>query len=426
MSVSPARPATDIDVGELVESDRVHGRLYYDPAVFQQELEKIWYRVWVYIGHESEIPEPGDYVRREIGLQPVIMIRGHDGRVRVLFNRCRHRANLICHKERGNAAELTCPYHGWSYSTSGDLLAPTFGEAYDSSLPEEDFGLTPAPRQDAYRGLVFASCAETGIGLAEHLGRSTEWLDFVLDRSPVGAVMLSAGEQRLRYRGNWKMLPENSVEHYHAQFIHKVAFALSDRRVGRVRLPLGQRLADQEDEAVYAPGGHIVEFLPRSGGPQPKREPSAARKAYVDSMVEAYGEARARDLTETPPGFFFIFPNFIFIQTHFRRVVPLSADETLAFYQPALLEGAPQEINLEILRFHETSFGPAGFVTPDDIEILERNQVGIQARADDWLFLGRGIHREQRLADGGTSGHFMDESHLRGLWRHYADLMGAP
>src|SRR6185437_2050980 len=101
------------------------------------------------------------------------------------------------------------------------------------------------------------------------------------------------------------------------------------------------------------------------------------------------------------------------------------ADDTIVYYQPALLKDVPDEINRDILRFHETSFGPAGFVTPDDVEIMERNQAGLAARGDEWLFLGRGVGRERALSGGGMSGHFLDETHLRGLWQHYSALMSA-
>jgi len=420
-----AETAADIDVAALVTPDRIHGRLYYDEALFELEMRRIWNKVWVYLAHESEIPNRGDYLRRKLGAQPVILVRVTDHNIRVFYNRCRHRANLLCHKERGNAAELICPYHGWTYATDGRLVAPSFGGAYESSLRQEDFALTPVARVDSYRGLIFASAAEDGIGLDEHLGRARPLLDFVIDRSPVGEVMLTAGAQAARYRGNWKMLPENSVENYHGPFVHRVAFALSDRRAGRVRASVTRREHDQEDETLYLGGGHMAEYLPRVGSPT-RREPTAARQAYVAAMIAAYGDARARELTETLPAFFFVFPNLMFIQTHFRRLDPVSVDCTDVYYHPALLKGVPDEINHEILRFHETSFGPAGFVTPDDIQILERNQTGLHALGDEWLFLGRGLHREMRHSDGVASGQFMDENQLRGLWRHYADLMSGP
>jgi fatty-acyl-CoA synthase len=410
------------DVASLVTSDRIYGRLYYDPAIFALEQR----RVWVYVGHDSEIPRAGDFVRRQLGLQPVILIRGADARVRLLYNRCRHRANLVCHKDRGNAAELTCPYHGWVYATDGRLVAPTFGEAYDSGLRQEDFGLTPVARVAAYRGLIFASAAAEGISLDEHLAPVRPLIDFSIDRAPAGEFDLGAGTQCVRYRGNWKMMAENSVENYHGPFVHKVAFALSDRRAGRVRASITRRLPDQEDETLSFKGGHMAERLPRQGSPTAKTDPSAARRAYLQSLVAAYGEARARELTETLPSFFFVFPNLLFVQTHLRRIEPVSVDETNVYYQPAFLKGAPAEINEELLRFHETSFGPAGFVAPDDMQIMERNQAALGARGNEWLFLGRGAHRERQHEGGVTSGQFMDETQLRGMWRHYAVLMAAP
>ena len=109
---------SSLQFSELINGPVIHGRLYRDPEVFQRELEAVWYKVWIYVGHASEIPHPGDYVRRQIGLQPVIMIRDDDGHINVFFNRCRHRGNLVCQRERSNVEVLTCPYHGWTYARS--------------------------------------------------------------------------------------------------------------------------------------------------------------------------------------------------------------------------------------------------------------------------------------------------------------------
>jgi phenylpropionate dioxygenase-like ring-hydroxylating dioxygenase large terminal subunit len=415
--VSSAATASAIDVGELIRPDRVHGRVYRDPALFQLEMEQIFQRVWVYLAHESELPNNGDYVRRQIGLQPVIVIRGRDGVIRVFFNRCRHRANLVCNHERGNAVTLRCPYHGWTYSNQGNLVAPTFDEAYEPTLRGEDFGLTAVPRTQSYRGLIFACASANGISLEEHLGAAREFLDLILDRSPEGQIELSAGVQKMRYFANWKMLPENSVEGgYHGHFIHKFAFDLFDSRSGR------DRMAHEEEWVRYLKGGHMLEDF-RGVQYRPKQEPSAARKAYVEALNKTYGKERAQSLLIGRAPILFVFPNFLFVQTHIRRMQPVSVNETHVYYQPMMLKGVPPEINQEILRIHESNFGPAGFLSPDDIEIMERNQIGIQAQGNEWLFIGRGIHREESLADGGTLGHDMDENHLRGLWRHYAGLM---
>jgi fatty-acyl-CoA synthase len=222
-----------IDWDALIHGSRIRGQLYRDPAVFEAEFEAIWHKVWVYVGHESEVPRHGDYVRRQIGRQPVIMLRGDDDRVRVFFNRCRHRGNLVCHRDRGNGRELRCPYHGWTYSNTGQLLAPTFEEGYDDSLRREDFGLTAVPRLGTYRGLVFASLSDSGISLDEHLGQVREYIDLFMDVSPTGEAELCTGIQKLRYNGNWKFLPENSLEgDYHGPFLHRIAFELHGKRTG--------------------------------------------------------------------------------------------------------------------------------------------------------------------------------------------------
>lgn len=411
-------PATsEIDLGELIQADRVHGRLYRDPGLFQREIDEIFHKVWVYLAHESELSQNGDYVRRQIGLQPVIVIRGADGVVRVFFNRCRHRGNLVCNYDQGHVGALRCPYHGWTYSTDGDLVAPTFDEAYDSSLRKEDFGLTPVPRMQIYRGLIFASISPGGITLDQHLGAAKEFLDLIIDRSPEGQIELSAGVQKMRYRANWKMLPENSVEgSYHGHFIHKFAFDLFDRLSGR------DRMVPEEQWVRYLKGGHMVQDF-RSVQFRAPQNQSAAQKTYVETLTKAYGAERAQSLLFDRAPILFVFPNLLYVQTHIRRMQPIAVDETHVQYQPAMLKGVPPEINQQILRFHETSFGPAGFLSPDDIEIMERNQIGIQAQGNEWLFIGRGAHREEKLADGGTLGHDMDENQLRGFWRHYARLM---
>jgi fatty-acyl-CoA synthase len=416
--------AASLDFDQLISGPRIRGHLYRDPDVFQRELEAIWYKVWVYVGHASEVPEPGDLVRRQIGLQPVLMLRGDDGQIRVFFNRCRHRGNLVCQRERGNVEVLTCPYHGWTYARSGELLEPTFEEGYDSNLRRVDFALASLPRVDSYRGLVFASMSAAGISLDEHLGPAKEFIDLFIDLSPLGEIDLNTGTQKLRYRGNWKLLPENSLEgDYHGPFIHRVAFDLHARQTGLSMSSLYEN--EVPDVIRYLPGGHMVEDY-RGATMAPPGKPSPARRAYVEAMEKQHGLDRARQLVSTIAPLVYVFPNFLYLMTHVRRVQPVSVDETFVYYQPMFLKGVPGEINENRLRFHEFGFGPAGFISPDDIEIMERNQIGIQAQGNDVSFIGRGIHREKRMADGGTAGFTMDENHLRGMWGHYAKLMRDP
>jgi len=420
MSTLPLDPPLDAE--RLTDEARVRGSVYRDPAIFQQELERIWYKVWVYIGHESEIPNAGDFVRRQIGLQPVLMVRGNDGIVRVLYNRCRHRANLVCLAEKGNASKFVCPYHAWSYANTGEMLAPTFDEGYDYDIQKDQFGLTPLPRQDSYRGLVFASVAEEGQTLAEHLGPVTEFLDLFIDLSPDGEIALDAGVQKVSYKGNWKYMPENSMEgDYHGPFIHQVAFGLYARQTGFDVSALGTE--EVPDVIRSLPGGHMVEDYRGAPMPPPSTPPSPARLAYIEAMKAKHGEEKATEMLRTMAPLLYVFPNLMYVITHIRVIQPIDVDRSNSYYYPVMLKGAPDEINDRRLSDHQFMFGAAGFVSPDDIEIMERNQVGMHAQGNDWLFIGRGLHRERAMPDGGRSGMTMDETHLRGFWRHYVSLM---
>ena len=152
------------------------------------------------------------------------------------------------------------------------------------------------------------------------------------------------------------MLPENSLEgSYHGHFIHKFAFDLFDSRSGR------DRMDHDEDSTRYMPGGHMVEDF-RGVQYHPRQEPSPARKAYVEMLIKTYGAERTESLTFGRAPILFVFPNLMFVQTHIRRLQPISVNETHVYYQPVMLKGVPPQINQEILRSHETSFGPAGFL----------------------------------------------------------------
>jgi phenylpropionate dioxygenase-like ring-hydroxylating dioxygenase large terminal subunit len=115
----PAREGVDYD--SLVKEDRVHISLYTDPAIFSDEMDKIFHRGWVYVGHRGEIPKRGDFRLKRIGLQPVIMVRDQNGQVQLLLNRCRHRGATVCQEGQGNSRSFRCMYHGWTYQLSGEL-----------------------------------------------------------------------------------------------------------------------------------------------------------------------------------------------------------------------------------------------------------------------------------------------------------------
>src|SRR5207245_7417823 len=176
--------SSQVDYNGLVLDDRISGRVYYDPAIYQEELEKIWHREWVYVAHESEVPQPGDYVTRQIGLQPVIVSRDEDGHIHLLLNRCVHRGNTVCQSDCGNAHAFRCAYHGWTYNNRGELVGVPYAGGYDAGFRKEDFALVKVPRVGIYRGLIFASLSPVGPSRAEHLGQAKKRIDRFVNLSP--------------------------------------------------------------------------------------------------------------------------------------------------------------------------------------------------------------------------------------------------
>ena len=147
------------EIASLVHPDRVHRSIYTDPAIFALEMKNIFGRAWIYVGHDSLVPRPGDYLAARIGNEPVLMTRHSDGKVYVVYNRCSHRGATVCNDERGNVKLFRCPYHGWTFDTNGDLDAVSMRRGYgpDFNLNDPALGMGRVPRVAVYRGFVFAS-----------------------------------------------------------------------------------------------------------------------------------------------------------------------------------------------------------------------------------------------------------------------------
>src|SRR6201987_2999654 len=173
----------------VIKQDQGHGSLYPAPAICADELHKIWYRSWVFVGHESEVAQPGDYVRKRLGLQDVIMTRDRDGGVHLLLNRCAHRGNQVCDDAKGNSATFRCPYHGWTYRNDGELVGFPFFKGYGER--KLDLALGRVPRVDTYHGFVFGSFATEGPTLLEHLGAAAGGRQRLARVAPQSAVEIT-------------------------------------------------------------------------------------------------------------------------------------------------------------------------------------------------------------------------------------------
>lgn len=136
---------------------RVNRRVFTDPHILELEHQRVFSHSWIYAGHESEVPQPGDFRARKVAGRPVILVRGGDGQVRVLLNTCTHRGALVCRQPSGNAKSFQCPYHAWTFSNQGELIGVPGEDAYSAAFDRRELALATAPRLESYRGFVFIS-----------------------------------------------------------------------------------------------------------------------------------------------------------------------------------------------------------------------------------------------------------------------------
>jgi PAH dioxygenase large subunit len=213
-------------VGRSLEQGLLPAKIFGDPAIFELEMERLFTRTWLYVGHESEIPEPGDYVLRSMAGESVLLVRGKDGKIRVLVNTCRHRGNVVCRAERGNAAAFQCPYHGWTYDNTGALVAAPGIEAYGETLDHLQWGLVHAHQVDQYNGLIFATFNSDAPSLDRYLGGARWYLDVSTRRSEIGLEVIGA-PHRWTIPANWKLPADQFVgDTAHFPFTHVSAFGL--------------------------------------------------------------------------------------------------------------------------------------------------------------------------------------------------------
>ncbi len=214
-----------LDLSKFVEPDRVHKRVYTDQQIFDQEMTRIFERVWVYCGHESQIPNAGDYVAVTIGRQPMVMVRAADRRVHVVYNRCPHRGVQVVGNTHGNTgAAFVCSYHAWSFHLDGSVRAIPLAKGYEGTRMDRsnpDCNLKRAARVDSYRGFVFASLAAEGEPLLDFLGEAKVAFDDMCDRSPVGEVEVVPVCHRVVQHSNWKFFMENQLDALHPSVTHQ-------------------------------------------------------------------------------------------------------------------------------------------------------------------------------------------------------------
>ena len=395
-------------LSDLVQPGRVHRRVYTDPAVFERELERIFRRVWLWLGHESQLRAPGDFFTARLAGEPVIVARHSDGEIHAFHNRCTHRGAQVCAAASGNVRSFVCPYHAWTYRTDGALATVPLEQAYGEGFRERAAGLRlePVPRLARYRGFLFASLARSGEDLETFLGQEVRAaFDNLVDRAPDGEVEMAGGKTVQRYRGNWKLQMENSIDLLHPRILHRSAIDAADRAAqvtsgASIEWDIvkanGLTLREWDGMQIAAlPRGHcwMGGFLTRAIDEE--RE-SAAQKHYRERMVARHGEARAREILSFNRHNTIVYPG-LFVNSRLaqiRQLQPVSVDCTEQHGYIFRLKGAPEEMFEASVRMVNTNNSPASIVTSDDHEIFERIQQSLAAGRHEWADLSRGLERE--------------------------------
>ena len=387
----------------LVRETEVHRDLYINEEVFQLEMEHLFAYTWVYVGHDSQVANAGDYFGTTIGTQPVLMVRHTDGAVHVLHNRCPHKGTRITTESRGNTGKFfRCPYHAWSFRTDGSLLAIPLKKGYENTGIEQSHagqGMSPVRHVRNYRGFVFAKLSDAGPGFEDFFGDSLSSFDNMVDRSPAGRLEVAGGVMRYMHNCNWKMLVENQTDTCHPMVAHEssagVAIDIWKKAPPGTKKPMAVE--------IYAPFMAPYEFFEgmgirvwdnghgHTGVHHSIHSDYSAVPGYFEKMSASYGEARAKAILDENRHNTVYFPNIMIkgpIQL-VRVFKPISAGKTLVESWTFRLVDAPDMLLERTLMYNRLVNAPTSVVGHDDLEMYERAQEGLRVNANPWVNLQR-------------------------------------
>jgi phenylpropionate dioxygenase-like ring-hydroxylating dioxygenase large terminal subunit len=438
-------------IASLIDLERRQAslRLFSDPEVYRAEQQWLFGRSWNIVGHESEIPESGDFISRRIADDPVIVTRGREGNVNVLLNVCAHRGMQVCRSEAGSAQNFKCPYHGWVFGTEGNLLgAPFEREMYGTDLDKPNLGLRKA-QVSLYAGIIFANWDPTAPPLEDFLGGYTWYLDTIFKRTNGGLECIGA-PQRSVIQSNWKAPSEQfcGADGYHAATLHKTLWerfvpdgdAAAIQEITRASLfgidigsRLGHGLRSIARQVPVRTGMTVPESQHIEEGLSPfasftENPPPYLPAEMVPQLFENLTEGQIRAMLTYPPNPGGMFPNVGFLHSNLRVHIPRGVD-TFEMLNFVLVEkDAPAEFKAQVRKEMLLGFGTSGTVEQDDAEswpAMQKSATGYQGSQQTMhyqAFVGdkapEGWDGPEEVYDG-----FSKDDSAWNWWLRYRDYM---
>jgi benzoate/toluate 1,2-dioxygenase alpha subunit len=372
---------------------RANRRIFTDEEIFELELTHIFEGNWIYLAHESQVPNPGDYFTTYIGRQPVVITRDARGELHCLINACAHRGAMLCRRKTDNRSTLTCPFHGWTFRNDGTLLKvkDPEGAGYPASFNSGgSHNLTKVAAFDSYRGFLFGSISPDVVPLTEHLGDAGVVIDMLVDQSPEGLEVLR-GCSTYTYDGNWKVQAENGADGYHVSATHwNYAATTSRRNCGESKNTTKAMDAGGWGKSGGGywsyPNGHLCLW---TWAANPEDRPLWDR---MDELKQTFGEATGEFMVKGSRNLC-LYPNVYLMDqfsTQIRHLRPIAPDKTEVTIYCIAPKGESDEARTHRIRQYEDFFNASGMATPDDLEEFRSCQLTFRATAAPWNDMSRG------------------------------------